>query len=265
MTPTGSPRPEPSSTPGRVSALAMVALRAASVPERGALLAAIRTGFPDLRAPVEVGREDNVVTARIPGGFVAVAVMGSPIPWDDLEWPAKLAWQWPQATEVLRAHAAHAIVHVVSDQLDTIDVRLLLTRLVAAVVASSDPAGVYWGDALAVHEPSFFLEQAADASRDSLPLMLWLGFHPFEDDEGVSAYTLGMRAFDHMELEVEKSQRSVSEVLASLGDVAHYLLTTGAEIADGDTVGSTADERVRVRHAPAMLDPTRTVYKIALD
>jgi hypothetical protein len=243
----------------------MVALRTPVFPQRVALSAAIRAAWPDLSTPVEVGREDNVVTARIPGGFVAVAVMPRPIPWEDLEWPAKLAWRWPKAAEALRSHAAHAVVHVATEALDPVGARLLLTRLVAAVVAGGDPAGVYWTEAMAVHEPSFFLARAAEASRERLPLPLWVGFHPFEDDGATSAYTLGMRAFHRMELEVEKSRRPASEVLDYLGDIAHYLLTTGAEVRDGDTVGARAEERLRVRHAPALLDPTRTVCRIALD
>jgi hypothetical protein len=47
--------------------------------------------------------------------------------------------------------------------------------------------------------------------------------------------------------------------------IAHYLIQSGPVIADGNTVGGTAEERILVHHRPSMIDKKKTVYKIVFE
>ncbi|WP_414639328.1 DUF4261 domain-containing protein [Archangium sp.] len=38
----------------------------------------------------------------------------------------------------------------------------------------------------------------------------------------------------------------------------------GPVLNDGDTIGLSADERLRIRHLPSAVDPSRKVYRIEL-
>jgi hypothetical protein len=47
--------------------------------------------------------------------------------------------------------------------------------------------------------------------------------------------------------------------------VAHYLIQSGPVIADGNTVGGNAEERVLVHHRPSKIDKMKKVYKIVFE
>jgi hypothetical protein len=75
-------------------------------------------------------------------------------------------------------------------------------------------------------------------------------------------YTLGMRQFGLMEIEVDRSDKSVQELFEFIANIAHYLIQSGPVIADGNTVGGTPEQRILVHHRPSMVDKNRKVYKI---
>lgn len=58
---------------------------------------------------------------------------------------------------------------------------------------------------------------------------------------------------------------AASELFEFVCNIAHYLIQSGPVIKDGNTVGGSADERVRVLHRPSMIDQGRRVYKIDFD
>ena len=65
-----------------------------------------------------------------------------------------------------------------------------------------------------------------------------------------------------MDIEVEQTEMEPSDLFEFVSNIAHYLIQSGPVIADGNTVGGSAEERILVRHLPSMVDDSRTVYKI---
>ena len=51
------------------------------------------------------------------------------------------------------------------------------------------------------------------------------------------------------EIEHEPSGRDIGQVLNRVANFAGYLIERGSVIGDGDTIGSSAEERITVRHA----------------
>jgi hypothetical protein len=187
-----------------------------------------------------------------------------PIPWGDLEWPTKTACQWPGAHEAFQQHKAHLIIAASTEVLPPVELALLLTRVTAAAIATTDAAGVYYGNASVVIEPEQYVQQAADANLEELPIFLWLGFHPVRESAGLSAYTTGMSIFGQRDLEVHDTALSPSELLGRLADVVHYQLTTGAKLEDGQTFGATAEERISIRHAKSRFIEDTITCQLAL-
>jgi hypothetical protein len=249
----------------------MIALRHAELPQAPKVEAFLRDAWPALGACVEgAGSESGVTGLRVslPGdGLALAALMPVPIPWSDLDAPARAAEAyWPEAAAALTGHEAHAIVTAQLPGADAIELALFLTQAIAAVTAAADAAvGVYWGDGAVVQQPAAFVAQARQMSREYLPLYLWLGFYGHRAPDGrLSLATHGMGAFALMDVEVVGGPRTAHVMLDRAFNAAHYLLDHGPVLRDNDTFGLSAEERILVRHAPSMTDPSRTVYRLEL-
>jgi hypothetical protein len=139
--------------------------------------------------------------------------------------------------------------------MDPIDRRLLLTRLVSAVVSGSDAVGVYWGDGALVLEPGMFVQVASTAGPKDLPIPIWIDFRLVKnEDDSFRCFTTGMAPLGFLEIEVEKSSLPPGELLEFIGDTACYILNSRLQIPDGDTMGRTATEKYKVSHCSSMFD-----------
>lgn len=216
--------------------------------------------------PSVAGHEttDAVTAASVPGGSLGFVHIPMPIPAGDLAGPVALAWHWPAAATVVPAHRSHVIVHVGSTTLGAIDVRLLLTKLAASVLAVSEGTGVYIGDAMLVRSAAAYLEDAVRATREDLPILSWVGFNPVQEEGALSAYTTGLTAFGLQELEVRNSARPAAELFGTLADIAHYQLSSGRVLRDGDTFGASELDRTQVRFVPSAFIPGATVTALQL-
>lgn len=252
----GPKRPEPT------VAIAMVALESAVCPDSNAVISVLKTLHPDIviRGAERTG---DAVSLDIAGVTAMYALMPMPIPRGDLEWPLRAAmFAWADAEASFERHPAHLIVHVGSQERDRLDVWLLLTHLVTAVVQASPALGVYWGAGSLVHEPRRFVAAARKGTRREPPLELWIGIHPIQGETGTSMFTTGLDAFGTLNLEVRDSKRDVGDLLELFAGTMHYLVTTGATLSDGDTLGSSESERLRVVHARSAFVTDRPVCLI---
>jgi hypothetical protein len=230
----------------------MVALRRAELPDP-TRLTELLSDWPCALQPES--NNPDILMMQAPTGWAACALMRVPIPFTETE-------TVPQA---LRDHTAHLILHVGSGELDALDTWLLLTKLAAAVVQSTDAAGVYWGAASTIHEPAVFTELAKSASREEPPLMIWVGFHTSRTDAGTSVFTTGMDAFGAMDIEVRDSELEPSAIVERLFGVAVYCIQTGKPLHDGDTIGESDAERIPVKHVPSAFLPGRLVRRVVLE
>ena len=219
-------------------------------------LRATWAGSPTLSG---VETKEGATTADVEGGHLALLHVPFPVPAGDLEGPVALAWHWPQAREVTAAHQSHVIVHAAGTAMSMVDLRLLHTRLAAAVLETAGGSGVYLGDAMLVRSAEDFAADARTASRSTLPLLSWVGFFPIVERGRTTGYTRGMSGFGLLELEIRDSKMPPHEVLGTLADAAHYQLSTGRVLRDGDTYGENAGDRNRVRHVRSSIVPEITV------
>ena len=254
------------SKPRRKLGLAMVALDAAEPLAKKALLAFLKEHWKDLPRAEKVRQQGDTLSFVLDGALVTLTLVRVPIPWGDLEGPALAAWHWPQAIERLKAHQAHVLVAVLAPEPDRITATLLRTRVVAAVAATTPSCGVYWGEAPVVNAAADFVEEAKRTSRERLPLYLWLAFDLVRNpaDGTFTLHTSGMRAFDLMELELVASGEQPATLVDRAFNFAHYLLDHGPVLKDGDTIGLSDQERLRIQLLPSLRDPARTVYRITL-
>jgi hypothetical protein len=105
-----------------------------------------------------------------------IGLVPAPIPWSQLAGPCGTAWWWPEAASICKPCPAHFIVSTQSSGGDVFAANLRLTAMVAALVRAARAPAVYWGAGTLVRSAKDFGEQADAASRDILPLRLWLDF-----------------------------------------------------------------------------------------
>lgn len=242
-----------------------VALPTAQLPaadEVCARYAALSSEAGRLRVDAELTTADTLAL-RTPSTTFFVGLLPAPVPRIELSDPAAAAWYWPEAADTLKAHRAHAVISARSDTLDPIDLMLSLSRVVAAVAEASQALGVYVSGASAVHKVEDFVSESSHATREQLPLYLWLRFDLAEQLDGaMTLSTQGMAQFELMEIEFAPSRLDPQTLMDRAFNIAHYLLDHGAVLSDGHTIGTSADERFRVTHAASARPERGKVYRI---
>ena len=243
--------------------LSMVALNTPSLPKQQEMLETLASLSGTVVDPKVVEAKESSLAFPLGGDTAAVALVPAPIPWSNLEGPCETAWWWPEASEKMRGHNSHLLVVLSGESGDAVRRSLALTHLTAAVAAHVDAAGIYWGGGALVHDPQVFLEEARMASPERLPLHLWIDFRIEQNDDGtLRLFTTGIKALDKLEIEVPHSEHKPTEVFDFACSIADYILSRGAEIRDGHTVGRSEEEKVPAAHAPSMWDSRMTVLRL---
>lgn len=248
--------------------LAFVTLGADSGPMTPeAVAAAWQRAWPSEEPLEELQGSDGALTFSFMGAMGMIGHMPRPIPWSDLEGPASCAWHWPEAVSVLRDHASHLIVGVRVADDSPMNCAIRLTLLTAAICAAAPSAtAVYWPSGTCVSSAPRFIELAREMRPDSLPLLAWVEFRVFPNDDRSrwSVFTTGLKPLGLMEIEVRDAQGSPSVLVEKVLDMADYLSQVGLVLKDGDTIGTTADEKLSIHHVPSAWERAEIVLWIEM-
>ena len=244
-------------------ALSMVALSEPRLPTADETVKALARQV-SLNGPAKnIERGEVALSFDFEGHRVAIALLSVPIPWTDLEGPCATSPFWPNAAEELRRHRAHLLVTVFGDDADAIGLSMTMTRVVAAITALPGAIGVYWGNGGVVQSPQVFRAMAQEMTRELLPLYLWIGFRVGQNPDGtLFGFTTGLQAFGQMELEISRCNWTPRELVERLFNFAHYVLDNGPVLLDGQTIGTSADERIVIEHRATLCGDGRTVVHL---
>jgi hypothetical protein len=257
------------------TALAMVATANTRLPDAGKILGACETqavssggnlgslfGRKARPSKEHVWQDGNLVF-QYRDAQLAVSLMPVPIPWSSLEGPCATAWWWPDAAEVMRRHTNHFLVALMGGSIDSVERRVVLTKVVSAVVANADAVGVYWGEGTLVHEALAFVRQASSVSAEDIPGPLWIDVRIEKNSDGTfRCFTTGMAPLGFLEIEVIKSSLRPEELMGFVGNTACYIVNRRLHIPDGDTMGRSATEMYKVQHGPSMFDRPSVMYLV---
>jgi hypothetical protein len=176
---------------------------------------------------------------------------GQPVDAARLAELAARAWYWPEAAAEL-ARVASAVPIASPPAPGPIEAALALTSAVAARAREPGVVAVVWEPTGLVHEAASFADQAEDASREDLPLYLWVRFEGTKGPDGtLGMRTTGLASLGGMEVEVEGSQRDGEHILECVTDVALFVLTSESIPEDGETIEVTRGE-LRVRRMKSL-------------
>jgi hypothetical protein len=219
---------------------ALVAVSDTSTPDVRAILDFIARTWPEHEASVVAagGHEGNVLSFDVDDHRVLLAFEPQPIPVEELEGPVAAAWYWPAAAVAFRRQRGYATVTLAGGEHGgALERATILTRLAAAVAATTNAVGILWEPGAIVHEPLDFIETARRATEDAPPVNLWVHFSMHGRDDRRVLFTIGLAAFGLREIEaVAKPDARKGELVATVLGVASYVLTRGDIIKEGDMV-----------------------------
>lgn len=165
---------------------------------------------------------------------------------------AARAWYWPEARERLPSLRSALRAKLSAPAPHPVDEALLLTQAVATLAHERSAVAVLWEPTDLLHDATVFVEQAADATREDLPLYSWVAFEGTKNEDGtLGMLTRGMSALGAMEIEVDSSKQNGEQILECVTDVALFSLTGDAIPLDGETIEITRGS-VRVRRMPSL-------------
>ncbi len=247
-------------------ALSMVMARKDATLAAEDLMRELASLAPELPAATELDVGEGTIAFRLGDVDVILGEMPAPIPWSDLEGPCATSVLWRDAETEVKAHGKHWIV-TLRGEFEPIERAGLLTQVTAAVLAACEGAiGAYWCDATLVVQKPLFVDFAREVLPHELPLHIWIDYRVGRNQDGsTAAFTYGMQAFGHMELETVDSPEQPGAVRDRLLAISRYLLTQGPVIQDGDTVGGDAKEKIRVVHSDSAFGNEGKVMRLVYE
>jgi hypothetical protein len=246
--------------------LAFVLTNTPGLPDAKAIAAAYSEVAPSGSGPIVWeggGGHPDQHALSIGGTLVVVAAMPSPVPDREADEAVRRSLSALGTGWALPEHRFHIIVAATGvDESTAVAERCDFTRAVAAVSRAASSVGVYWGAAAATHEASFFFETARDAE---LPIALWTGVSVASDgDERVSLLSFGMGQFGLDELLLTGPVADAEVAIEMFFDLLSYAVERGATVGEGETVGRSDGERIRVAVEASPVDPERRVWRVDL-
>jgi uncharacterized protein DUF4261 len=248
-----------------------VMLKTPTFPPPATLLQAIQRRIPRFSAayPDKPPSEKGIV-GIVDGKRCAVLFRDEPKRLTSEDSCIASAWWWQDAWEQLRHHQA-AVAITMIDPDKPRHCWGTLAKITAAVIDVSPAVGVSWQPADAVWKPDGFCS-AVDAAGDGLPLAVLVSVKVGREEErprpdgkpGLFGHTWGLAAFNLMEVEVRGFGGRGEDLISTLLGMAVYLVTSGVDIEDGETVGhgTSRDPKFRVRWQQSVLAPEQMVYRL---
>lgn len=191
--------------------------------------------------------DDDTAVVTIDGENVAIAFLPVPIPMDDIEGAAQYAYNWMTALEDIKGFSGHAIVSVMSGTKSALERFSLLSKVLHAILATSNAVGVYQGSQSLLISKAQYIDSAEDLKTNKTPIHLWVYIGVRKADTGNSIYTYGLTAFGKQEMEVIDSQISLEELYDFVSNICSYVIKSNVTFKSGETLGYTAEQKVKIK------------------
>ncbi len=232
-----------------------------------ALQASLSANWPELAQVSDISEQEGTLSFRLETADIVIGVMPAPIPWSDLEGPCASSRLWPDAASAVREHKSHAVV-TVSGELLPVPLSTLLTQVTAALMASTPASiGVFWTNATLLVPQSLFADFAVEVMPSAPPLAIWIDCRVgwLEGTSLSAGFTTGLAELGLMELEAHGATESPAELKKRFDAIAEYLLENGPVIKDGDTIGESASEKIRIVYSNSIFGAKDEVMRLVYE
>jgi hypothetical protein len=194
----------------------------------------------------DVDQEKGVGVIQLKNSQITIMLMDVPIPGDELEFPSQISYLWKDAKDLTPKHKGHVIISVSSTSDNKLNMFKTFTKAASSVLTNTKSLGIYLGNQTLVLPTGFYVEGARLMTDEELPLMNWIYFGLREEDGKKSGYTFGLKEFGFDELEILNSRHSIQEIQEMLFNISHYVILSNVTLEDGETIGVTAEQKIRI-------------------
>jgi hypothetical protein len=216
--------------------------------------------FPALGAVNWLGTERDGTAAFSVGGLkLLAALMPVPVPDGEADGATERSLSGIGGSWTLPEHRAHLVVAQQGATAASLEELTTFTRVVAAIVRATHASGVYWGAAGATHHPEFMV----DIAHSELPLPIWVGVSVAKADDLNELLSVGMKQLNLPELLLVTPSVDAA-VFEFFYDLLAYVARRGKKLPEGDSVGRTEKERIKVRYVTSPVDPEAEVWSVRL-
>lgn len=197
----------------------------------------------DESVPGKEGVNAKIITSES-GLSLILGYMDFRIPGNEAEDNAQFNFMWKDAVEVTKTHTAHEVVSIMGAG-DIREQALFYSRVIITLCRMENNIGVYANGV--VYEPRMVvaMKKAVDENQLPIPILVWCGIG--REQNGISAWTEGMKnfGFDELEMiEVQKEPGNVHNILLSIVD---YCINNDIAFRDGQIVGLTAGVNIEIK------------------
>lgn len=202
---------------------------------------------------------NGTVTFSIEGETVALGTMPVQIPIGDIQGTAQYAYNWTTALKDLENHNSHMIVSVLSSKNTTLERFKIMTKVLSSIVATTNCIGVYQGSQSLLIPREQYLASAEAIKSNKIPLDLWIYIGLQKSNNGNSAYTYGLKAFDKLEMEFINTKLDLEEIHSFLSNICAYVINSNVTFKSGETLGYTADQKIKITKSKGQLVEGQTL------
>jgi len=155
--------------------------------------------------------------------------------------------------EETKEHTMHAIVSIISCREDSVKSYSILSKVIASILRSSENAiGVYNGSSTLLLPKNHYLDFSNMMKEEMLSIQLWVYIGIINDGDKSSVYTYGMKEFGKSEMEIINSAINSDELYYFLISILQYILKEDVQLKDGETIGFTEDEKIKIKESKAV-------------
>ena len=195
--------------------------------------------------PVEEADMEDAHVLIIDDYKVVIAPFASAMPVEALEPGALRNYLFNNALEVIMKHTNHVAIGIVEGTGNTLEESILLSKLLAVATVQTGATAIYTNGIL--YEADKYYQETENLRDNVLPMvnLVWVDID-FEEDGTVSLYTNGMEELDQLNVEFLHCPWDPERAWKYILSVANYMLTSGKELTDGDSIGRTETEELVV-------------------
>ncbi len=200
----------------------------------------------------DIAGDDTAAAFNANGEQVMIGYISCPIPDSEFEDLYDFASLWKEAKNDIAQHNQHALVIISPSSTSTVERFKLLTKVIASILRTSETAiGFYYGEVELLVPKEVYLELADFLLEEDLAVPLWVSVNTFSDQGKRSAYTYGLKEFGKPEIEVVCSEEE-DELYFLLLDVADYVIRQNVTLKNGETLGFTENQRIKITESKAV-------------
>lgn len=190
---------------------------------------------------------DSSVVFSVENTIALISKIDTPLPTDEIITNAKeFTWYWPEAEAEINGHDSHIIVSLMSDDKSDLERHILLTKILAAILSTSDCTAIYQEKKLLLHSKDVFLADAERLKLGDYPINLWIYFGLQKSEIGNCIFSYGMNDFNKQDIEILDSKFSHFELLQFLDSICEFIIGEDISINAGETIGLTHDQKIKI-------------------